>query len=83
MFQNLTCSGLEGLDFLTWMGDICWRYLCISTYQVTCPHELQTGNVANQREHLILLLANAQSRVGVLVDNEIKVFCDAQAEMII
>jgi callose synthase len=30
----------------------------------------QNDNVANQREHLVLLLANAQSRLGVLVDSE-------------
>jgi len=31
---------------------------------------VQNDNVANQREHLVLLLANAQSRLGVLVDSE-------------
>ncbi|XP_024363886.1 callose synthase 9 isoform X2 [Physcomitrium patens] len=32
----------------------------------------QEDNAANQREHLILLLSNSQSRLGVLVDTEIK-----------
>ncbi|XP_024386368.1 callose synthase 9 isoform X2 [Physcomitrium patens] len=32
----------------------------------------QTDNAANQREHLILLLSNSQSRLGVLVDMEAK-----------
>nr|XP_024357146.1 callose synthase 9-like isoform X3 [Physcomitrium patens] len=32
----------------------------------------QVDNAANQREHLILLLSNSQSRLGVLVDTENK-----------
>lgn len=35
--------------------------------------DLQVDNAANQREHLILLLSNSQSRLGVLVDTENKV----------
>lgn len=35
---------------------------------------LQADNVANQREHLILLLSNSQTRFVVPLDSEIKVF---------
>lgn len=46
--------------------------LCCSLYM--CVVGLQAGNIANQREHLVLLLANAQMRLkpGLEASSEVR-----------
>lgn len=52
------------------------KHIMLKQWDLYFTHKLQEGNVANQREHLILLIANVQMRQLSKPDQRLKVlFC--------